>query len=222
MNEHPFLEILGRVKELQLSARRIERAKQELIEKGLVKEVKISLGRRPTSFLALTDKALSFLNAKGMDTSLWRHIGNVGFQHALYQILIMWVFKRLGYDAHVETKLTEGRRIDVLAVKGGKKIGVEVELNANSDLRHKLYGAESLDRLYMVTSKETFHEVKEKLGNAPDNVRVVSIDVMLRKLRNLSAEINGRNGINSKEEEFSANSRNKPGIIRGGAGIGRK
>lgn len=210
VNAHPFNGILSRVNDLHLSARKVEKAKQELIDEDLVKEVKISLGRRPTSFLALTDRAIKFLETQGMDTSLWRRIGHVGFQHTLYQVLIRWGFKKLGYDARVEAKLTEGRRIDVLAV-GDRRIGVEVELNPNVDLRHKLEGIESLDELYIVTSRELFHEVRERLEDVPDNVKVYSIDVMLRKLRDLSIEINGRNGINPEEGKPTASPRNNWG-----------
>jgi hypothetical protein len=127
----------------------------------------------------------------------------------LYQALIRWEFKKLGYDAHIEARISEGRRIDVLAVKDGKKVGVEVELNANVDLRQKLNGIEGLDELYIVTRKEAFNEVKSKLGYLPVNVRLYSIDKFLQRLGNLSGEGRGINSSGQNKPESTFFNRNK-------------
>jgi hypothetical protein len=210
INLHPFNGIVSRQKELGFSASRLEKAKEELISNGLVKQLNIPLsGRRPSLFLVLTAEALQVLEAKGFDTSIWKHVGNVGFEHMLYQALIRWEFKKLGYDAHIEARISEGRRIDVLAVKDGKKVGIEVELNANVDLRQKLNGIEGLDELYIVTRKEAFNEVKSKLGNLPVNVRLYSIDKFLQRLGNLSGEGGGINPSGQNKPESTLFNRNK-------------
>jgi len=210
INLHPFNGIVSRQKELGFSASRLEKAKEELISNGLVKQLNIPLsGRRPSLFLVLTAEALQVLEAKGFDTSIWKHVGNIGFEHMLYQALIRWEFKKLGYDAHIEARISEGRRIDVLAVKDGKKVGIEVELNANVDLRQKLNGIEGLDELYIVTRKEAFNEVKSKLGYLPVNVRLYSIDKFLQRLGNLSGEGRGINSSGQNKPESTFFNRNK-------------
>ena len=62
--------------------------------------------------------------------------------------------------------------LDVLAVKEGRRIGIEVELNADVDLRKKLDGIERLHKLYFVTSKESFGEVRRKLGKLPARLAI--------------------------------------------------
>jgi hypothetical protein len=209
INLHPFNGIVSRQRELGISVKRFEKAKQELTSKGLVKQVNISLSkRRPTSFLVLTDKALQILEAKGFDTSVWKHVGNVGFEHILYQVLIRWELKKLGYDAHMEVEINRGRRIDVLAIKNGRKVGVEVELN-NVDLKQKLSELESLDELYIVTSKELFDEAREKLGYLPSNVKLYSIDKFLEKFGNLAREEMGNNSFNGNEAKSKSSSENQ-------------
>jgi len=189
INLHPFNGIVARQKELGTSAARIEAAKEELISKELVRQVDIPLsGRRPTAFLVLTGRALKFLDSKGVDISTWRHVGNVGFEHMLYQVLIRWEFKKLAYDAHLEVRLSDKRRIDVLAIKDGRRIGVEVELNTNVDLSQKLVGIESLDQLYVVARREILGQVKTKLGSLPDKVAIYAIDQFIGKIRNLCSE----------------------------------
>jgi hypothetical protein len=210
INSHPFNGIVSRQRELGFPASRLEKAKEELISNGLVIQLNIPLsGRRPSLFLVLTDEALRVLEAKGFDTSIWKHVGNVGFEHMLYQALIRWEFKKLGYDAHIEARISEGRRIDVLAVKDGERIGVEVELNANVDLRQKLNGIEGIDELYIVTRKEAFNEVRSKLGDLPRNVRLYSIDKFLQRLANLSREGRGINSSQQNKPESNDFNRNK-------------
>ena len=210
INGHPFNGISARAKQLRLSPRRIESAKRELIENGLVMQVEIPLtGRRPTAFLVLTRKALKFLRSRGVETKLWNYIGNVGFEHLLYQVLVRWEFKKLGYDAHIEAKLPSGRRIDVLAVKGDRRIGVEVELNANVDLKAKLKVAEELDALYIVTSRSKFSEVRARLGKLPPKTRLYSIDRMLMTLRNLGVKEIGINSSGRKKMKPMPRMRNK-------------
>jgi hypothetical protein len=210
INSHPFNGIVSRQRELGFSASRLEKAKEELISNGLVIQLNIPLsGRRPSLFLVLTDEALQVLEAKGFDTNIWKHVGNVGFEHMLYQALIRWEFKKLGYDAHIEARISEGRRIDVLAVKDGERIGVEVELNANVDLRQKLNGIEGIDELYIVTRKEAFNEVRSKLGDLPRNVRLYSIDKFLQRLANLSGEGRGINSSQQNKPESNDFNRNK-------------
>jgi len=136
----------------------------------------------------LTGRALKFLDSKGVDISTWRHVGNVGFEHMLYQVLIRWEFKKLAYDAHLEVRLSDKRRIDVLAIKDGRRIGVEVELNTNVDLSQKLVGIESLDQLYVVARREILGQVKTKLGSLPDKVAIYAIDQFIGKIRNLCSE----------------------------------
>jgi hypothetical protein len=200
VNSHPFQGIAGRAKEMGISPSMFESAKAELIDAVLVNEASFSLsGRRPTKFLVPTEKALQLLESRGMNTGMWRHVGNMNFEHMLYQVLLRWEFKKLGFDARLEAKFSEGRRIDVLAVKNGRKIGVEVELNTNVDLRNKLNGIESLDELYIVTKKEIYSDIKHKLGTLP-NVKVYSIDRFLEALRNLYVE---KIRINSSEQNKS-------------------
>ncbi|MDW8034029.1 MAG: DUF87 domain-containing protein [Nitrososphaerota archaeon] len=183
INAHPFNGIAGRAKELGFSPSRVEKAKNELLSKSFIVQVEISLSRRrPTSFLVLTASALSFLEARGIETKAWQYIGHVGFEHMLYAVLIKSSMQKLGYMAALEVSLGQ-RRIDVLAERNARKLAFEVELDASKDLHAKLDIAESVDVLYIVTSKQLFTAVKEKLGGLPRNVRLYSIDVLLEKMR---------------------------------------
>jgi len=213
ISANPFHGFVQRARSLGFSAKRLEKAKSELLSKGLIREVRISLtGRRPKLFLTLTEKSIQLLKLKGISTKLWEYIGNVGFEHVLYQVLIRYFMRKLGFNAKLEAKVGS-RRVDVLAFNEQKKIGFEIELNPNVSLREKLSILDDLDVLYIVTKKEYYSIFKRKIGNAPSKVKVYSIDRLLERLRNLSREdlgINPFQGNKLKLMPFSRNKINSP------------
>jgi len=206
---HPFCGLASRARRLGFSARRLERAKAELVGEGLVRQVDVPLRRgRPTAFLALTSRGVRFLEARGADVGLWRRVGRVGFEHALYQVLICVALRRLGWRARLEARVPGGRRVDVLAEKGGRLLGVEVELDAEG-LEGKLECAGRLDALYVATRRGMEVEVEAKLTPLPGNVRVVSVDELLRTLGDVSAELCGIRRKMRKDSEKTPSVRKK-------------
>jgi hypothetical protein len=151
---HPFLGIRSRCYKLKMSVRRIEAAIEELVDRQLVAALPISLGRfRPIKFLVPSDQALGLLSNIGHDTSLWRKIGHVGFEHSLYQVLIAYSLRKKGYEATIEKKLASGRRVDVYCCDGRKKTGIEIELTT-ANIDGKVEGIEELDELVILMRDE--------------------------------------------------------------------
>jgi len=208
VNTHPFTGIATRIKELAIPASRLERAKKELISRKFVAQMEIPLtGRRPTSFLVLGDLGLEYLESKGKDTSLWRHVGHVGFEHVLYQVLIRWQIQKLGYTGHIEYRIGN-RRIDVLAENGETRIGFEVELNPSPEIRGKLNGIEALTELYIVTRKDLLDSIAASIGPFPEKVGICSIENLLSELRNLVSEYSRNTSDNWNELETNVFSKN--------------
>jgi len=215
--EHPFNGVVSRAKALGFSGRRIESAKRELIERGLVREVGVVLtSKRPIKFLVPTNKAVRLLESNGIDTSLWKHVGNVGFKHMLFQVLIRWEYLKLGYEARMEAKVDK-KRVYVLAVKGDERIGIEIELNPNNcreDMLDKLNG---LTKIYIVSdTKERLKVIKDRLT---DNGKVIFVTIrdFLISLHNMAWNYSGNYSSSQKKVEFNL-SRN---LLRG-EGIGKR
>jgi len=217
INSHPFMTISSRYKQLGISGRRLESAKEEIISKRLVKEVSIALSvHRPAKFLVLTDIGLSYLKNAGQDVSLWQKVGNVGFEHMLYQVLIAYSLKNSGWQAFIEKDVGSGRRVDVLAVKDGKRIGIEVELGS-VNLEEEISCLDQLDELAILvadyqTTLRTASEI-QRLGK--QKVWVCQISKFLAKLRsNINSEKNGINSFSKIKPDSCPNGRNKSGINR--------
>jgi len=163
VNEHPFTSLSSRYRTLAFSGRKAETVKKELIDKGLVEEVEVVLGRyRPVKFLVLTSQGIKYLKHIEQETGLWDYIGHLSFEHRLYQVLIAYSFRNAGHQAFIEKDFGDGRRLDVLIIHDKKKIGVEVELNPNIDLRKILKTLRELDKLLIVCKDKTvMNKVRE-------------------------------------------------------------
>jgi len=68
----------------------------------------------------------------------------------LYQKLIEYYLKELGYSPIVEEDLGNGRRVDILANVDDKKVGIEIEQNSNIDIWQLLKAQQNLDELVIV------------------------------------------------------------------------
>jgi hypothetical protein len=195
VSEHPFFGIRSRCKSMQLSARRIEKAVQELGLKQLAAPVEVPLGNfRPVKFLMPTTTALNLLANVGHNTSLWKKIGNTGFEHSLFQILIAFSFRNRGLRTTIEKTLPSGRRVDVY-VESRERIGIEIELTT-TNIEEKIRGIDSLDRLIvLVKDEKVFHDFVAFLRNAPnEKVRIARVNEFLRE--NSIRNSHGTGGIN--------------------------
>jgi DNA helicase HerA-like ATPase len=194
---HPFLGIRSRCTKLRMSARRIEAAIEELGDRQLITALPISLGRfRPIKFLVPTDQALGLLSNVGHDTSLWKKIGHVGFEHSLYQVLIAYSLRKKGCEATIEKKLASGRRLDVYCYDGEKKTGIEIELTT-ANIDEKVEGIDELDELViLVKDEEGLRDALACLKEHPaiNKVTVQRVSEFLRE--NSTKNSHGTSGTN--------------------------
>lgn len=177
--------------------KRAEKAKGELIQHELAKEVKVSIGKTAITFLVPTEKALELLRSLGEKTELWKHIGRVGFEHRLYQVLIAYILKRLGYQTVIE-KTLGSVRIDVLAVNGREKLGIEVELDRDVNVENKLKVLNEIDQLIIACKGQAVMEaIRSKLNpGVPGKVRLCLVSQYISEIkRNISGSANGKSSV---------------------------
>jgi len=198
VNDHPFTGLSSRYRTLGFSGRKAEIVKKELMEKELVQEVEVVLGRhRPVKFLVITNLGLRYLKHVKQETKLWDYIGHVSFEHRLYQVLIAYSYRNAGYQAFIEKDIGDGRRLDVLVVSDEEKIGIEVELNPNIDLRKILKSMRDLDELLILCKNQSvMNRVRETIERVvyPSLREKISLHVIneyLAILRNIHGDMDG-------------------------------
>jgi len=219
INSHPFRGLTGRYKGLNLSGRKANSAKNELVQKGLVVEVSVALGsNRPVKFLTLTNMAITALESIGHDVRLWKHtVGHMGFKHQLYSVLIAYTFREAGYQTFIEKNMGNNRRVDVLVLLGGEKVAIEVETGVGIDIDNKLKVLDEVDELIIVVDeRRDVPWVREAVGDfPPGRVQVYHVIDYLRYLKaNYSKDTVGNRYKNSDKPDFRLNSGDKVGRKR--------
>ena len=148
---HPIRGVSKRYDELGLRGKKAIATKSELVEKNLVGEVEVTLGNyRPTKFLVPTASGIQLLKILKQTAKFWdEYEGNVSFEHRLYQLLITHFLTEAGYQVAIEKNL-DRKRLDLLAIKDSKRIGVEIALNSQINSWNVLKAQKDLDGLIVV------------------------------------------------------------------------
>jgi hypothetical protein len=218
VNKHPFRGLATRYKVLRLSARKGEQAKKELLLKKAVGEIKVKLGKyRPVKFLIPTALGLRCLSNMGEDTKLWQYIGKVGFHHRLYQVLCAYSLRKLNYETFIEKDI-DGKRVDVLAVKGNRKIGIEVQLNSDLNLEKISTILENVDELVILCSNSNvLSRINVMLQKTDcERIRLELVNEFLEKVTfNPRRKRSGNNFVKRNKLKTKSNVWNKAGKKEG-------
>jgi hypothetical protein len=196
VNSHPFKGVSSHYSMLGFSGRKAETAKDELIQKGFVKEISITLGsHRPVKFLVITNIGLSYLKTEKKETKLWEFIGNASFEHRLYQVLIAYSFRNSGHQAFIEKEIGEGKRLDILLIQHEKRVGIEIELTPNLNLEKILKSLKDLDELKIVCEDKAIEQIKETIDKVvyPSLRKKISIHPVKEYLASLKGNLRANN-----------------------------
>lgn len=199
---HPILGITGHAKSLKISIRRMERAKEQLLKRKLIEEKEVSFGiSRPVKFLIPIDLGLQVLKDLGVNTRMLKHIltQGVSFEHVIYQVLISYAYRNLGYTTKIEHKVGN-RRVDVWVEGKGETIAVEVEISTIGGISDKLDIISIADRLVLVFKdrkglEESKKVIERRLGSEVGRIELRQVGQYLEELRGKKGS--GRNGRNS-------------------------
>jgi len=199
VNEHPFSGIASRYKMLGLSVKRGEKAKQELLQNGLASEVSISLGNyRPSKFIVPSKQGIEYLKEMRCKVKLWNFLGNVSFEHRLLQVLIAYMYRRLGKEVEVEKEL-QGYRWDLVVKEGEKRTAIEIACSSNVDVKKLTKGAKIFEKVLIIckdlrTAGIVERLIYSKLGStARAKMQIWAASAFLSKLkRNLKASLEGK------------------------------
>lgn len=175
--EKRFLEFLAKTaellpvreiyKRLELSAKKGNRIKADLLEKTLIVETEIRLEKafRKSKILTLTQRGYQVLH-------LPLPFGKGGSLHQHLQKLVMGCARAKGYEAAIEEQASNKKMVDVGLTKGDERIAVEISVTtrANQVLKNiTLDLAGGYDRIIVVcidieTMVQTKMLICEKLG----------------------------------------------------------
>lgn len=179
VNDQPFLGISDRYKAIGVDTKKGNRAKQELLTLGLVREVEIrtrTRGRNP-KLLELTSEGRRILADRGHDLV---EGAKGGIEHRWWQQKIAAYYADRGYETTIEYALGQ-QSIDVYAERPGHAIAVEVALSRNHELENvrKCLGHDP-DRIQIVYTNEKVKDaiqadLQDEFGEIPAPVSFSSV-----------------------------------------------
>jgi hypothetical protein len=177
VDEQPFLSLSERYDAIDVGAKKGNRAKQELVTLGLVREVEIDTkkpGRNPT-LLELTGDGEEVLAERGYDVA---ETGRRSIVHRYWQRQVADHYAAEGYDVEQE-RAVEAGYIDLYAEQGNTAVAVEVALSPEHEVANveKCLSA-GVELVEVVTVDEAVQDriraqVREAFDGVPDRVAFV-------------------------------------------------
>lgn len=156
VDKFPVSNVTERYKRLHLNSSKGDRIKKKLVEAGLMKEKVITDGRK-IILLELTEKGAIIL---GLPRKSWR-LG--GVEHQYWVKKVGEQYRNKGYHVEEEVSIGEGKTVDIVAEKDGKKIAIEIE-TGKSDVEKNIQNClrAGFDEVVVVATSK---EARERMEN---------------------------------------------------------
>ena len=156
--EHPWKYQKLIADALNISGRKLDKAKKVLVSRGLVKIEKFAVKIHPRVHFVLTSKALELLKRMGRSNQrigFWKFLNGTSYEHRYWQNHVRSLHVIMGYDCKVEHKIDD-RRLDVYAEKGRKKVAIEIECSTKDvENKIKILLDGKVDSMFLLYTNET-------------------------------------------------------------------
>jgi len=123
--KHPLAVVTERYARLGWNARTGTGIKRTLLEKGLIEQEKFSVPNGSVTLLKVAGKGKSLLASWGIKVKALPK--NASLEHEYYKHLVADEYRRKGYIVEEEVPIGDGKMVDLVATKDGKRIAIEVE-----------------------------------------------------------------------------------------------
>lgn len=176
--EHKFSPVVERYARLGMSARKGNEIQRGLIAKGLVISESMSDGKSRRKILSLTERGREFLGLPGEG----KRSGGVEHQYWVEKVAAQ--LEGSGYRVEKEFPIGDGKTVDIVATKDGKRIAVEVE-TGNSDALGNIWKCLNAGFYFVIclTTEERLanktRELAENSGVDTAKVRILEVSEAL-------------------------------------------
>lgn len=175
--QYPASFVTQRYLRLGLSARKGNNIQQTLLDKNLLASANISAGRKVVKILGLTGQGRDILGIKSQSNR------EGGLVHRYWQHRLAEHLKNCGYEVEVEAPVGDGKTIDIVARRDGRRIAFEIE-TGNSDAKanvEKCLNA-SVDRVFVVAVSQVVKDMLASMISQQPRVRLLATDEIMKFL----------------------------------------
>jgi len=177
----PLSVVTERYQRLGWTARTGTEIKQNLLEKELIEQEKVSIPNGSVTLLKATEKGKEFLASQGVKVKTLPK--NASLEHEYYKRLVAEEYRSKGYTVEEEVPIGDGRAVDLVAEKDGKKVAIEIETgksDSTGNVKKDLMAG--FDKVIIVTtSNEENGKIRAKLGD-PEQVEIIRVSQGLGKM----------------------------------------
>jgi hypothetical protein len=96
-----------------------------MLEKGLIEQERVSVPNGSVTLLKVTEKGKEFLASEGVKVKALPK--NASLEHEYYKYIIAENYRKKGYKVEEEVPIGGRKAVDLVAVKDGKRIAIEIE-----------------------------------------------------------------------------------------------
>jgi hypothetical protein len=123
--KHPLSVVTERYSRLGWNAYTGNKIKRSLLEKDLIEQEKVSVPNGSVTLLKVTDKGRILLDFQGVKVKSLPK--NASLKHEYWKKIIAEKYRNKDYEVEEEVPIGDGRAVDLVASKNGKRIAIEIE-----------------------------------------------------------------------------------------------
>ncbi|MGD2091533.1 MAG: DUF87 domain-containing protein [Candidatus Aminicenantes bacterium] len=178
----PVSGVTTRYSRMGLSRHQGNELQKSLILKGFISFRQVSSLKGRLKVLVLTDKGKDAIKDVKIEKVFNK---NASWEHEYWKYRIGMQYRKKGYDVTFEYKIGEGKSVDVVAEKDGKKIAIEVETGKSDYIYNvKKNQACGFDEIILAALNRKIrdrieHELRESGLGSDDIIRVTDINGIL-------------------------------------------
>jgi hypothetical protein len=123
--KYPLAVVTERYARLGWNARTGTGIKRTLLAKGLIEQEKVSVPNGSVTLLKVTEKGRGLLASQGVEVKALPK--NASLEHEYWKKLVAEEYRGKGYTVEEEVPIGEGKAVDLVVTKEGKRIAIEIE-----------------------------------------------------------------------------------------------
>jgi len=175
--------VAERYKRLGFSGYKGNKVKDALLSKGLLQCDDISTFEGRVKYLNLTEKGENIIREMGYRIKKKREGGP---EHEYWKLRVAELFKKNGYQVEIEKPIGEGKTVDIVALKDGESIAIEIETGKSDAAENMLKNMDNnFSKIIMLplnaeSKKEILEDIKEMSFNNLDKIEIIALKELLK------------------------------------------
>jgi len=171
--QNPISGVVARYTRLGMNRYQGNKVQMSLLDAGLISWRPVSTMKGRLKVLVLTDKGKKAIP----DVKIEKIFHKAGsWEHEYWKFRVGEYYRKKGYKVTFEYKIGDGKSVDIVAERGGKRTAIEIETGKSDSLYNirKDLGA-GFDEVIIIPLSDNFEKyLKDRLENQDGRIRIIN------------------------------------------------